>query len=101
MNQQQLNAELAKDIPAFMDRLFGKGNWPTMKASSCTSLAIQTTRVQILDSSRCVVTAHFSLVYGPTNHCSKGKGKRCFLGYIACSTRLKKFVKDTAIHLGT
>ena len=27
MNRQQINAEIAKDIPAFMDKLFGKGNW--------------------------------------------------------------------------
>lgn len=27
MNQQEIIAEITKDIPAFMDKLFGKGNW--------------------------------------------------------------------------
>lgn len=26
-NLQQLNAEILKDMPAFMDKLVGKGNW--------------------------------------------------------------------------
>jgi hypothetical protein len=27
MNQEQVIAEIQKDIPAFMDKVFGKGNW--------------------------------------------------------------------------
>jgi hypothetical protein len=27
MNKQQLNAEIMKDIPLFMDKLFGIDNW--------------------------------------------------------------------------
>jgi len=27
MDQQMLNAEIAKDIPRFMNKLFGEGNW--------------------------------------------------------------------------
>ncbi|GAB7536955.1 hypothetical protein [Burkholderia sp. 3C] len=29
-----LNAEIAKDIPAFMDKLFGRGNWKYDEAES-------------------------------------------------------------------
>lgn len=27
MDQQTLNTEIVKDIPAFMNKLFGEGNW--------------------------------------------------------------------------
>lgn len=27
MNKQQLNAEIVKDLPGFMDKLCGKDNW--------------------------------------------------------------------------
>jgi len=34
MDKQQLNAEMLKDIPGFMDRLFGKGAWIYDEAES-------------------------------------------------------------------